>query len=187
MIKNILSFLFLMLVFCFAQGQDYLIFQNGDTLFGKFMSGQNATKYIHFRTEEGKIKIPAAQVKEFNWEKRKYWILQDPCEKGLSSYLVLIEGTASLLHSGGREDYCPDIIMIDNIVYPIKRSDHFSEDVWKVLSTCSHFNDKYNAYYLERRKQTIVWEWTYRKSRTKWMEMIRLYNSNCGQSTYIEK
>ncbi|HMO32260.1 MAG TPA: hypothetical protein PKE63_10965 [Lacibacter sp.] len=165
-----------------AQQQDYLVLHEGDTLYGKYINRNSINKTIHFRTDRGTIKLPTTDVKEFYWKSSKHRVYKDPCESGMSAYRVLIEGSVSFLHSGGREDYCPDLILINDEIYPFKRRDHFSKEAWSRLSKCTAFEEKYTAYYNEHRNQTIVWEWTYRKSRTKWLEMIRYFNANCGKT-----
>jgi hypothetical protein len=134
------------------------------------------------RTSKGKIKIPTRDVKEFYWKNQKHRVYEDPCEGGLSAYTVLIEGEVSFLNSGGHEDYCPQLLIINNEIFPIERKHHISEETWNMLSKCPAFEKEYKAYYNEYRNKIIVWEWAYRKSRAKWLEMIRYYNSNCGKT-----
>lgn len=177
----VISLLLLLPLFGLVQQQDYLILHQGDTIHGKYIKRNSINKYIHFRTDTGKIKIPSKDVKAFYWKNKKYGVYEDPCEGGLSAYRVLIEGKATFLHSGGVEDYCPDLVIFNNEIYPIKRKHHFSEEIWNILSKCPAFEEKYKAYYHEHRNKTIVWEWAYRKSRTTYLEMIRYYNANCGK------
>jgi hypothetical protein len=94
----------------------------------------------------------------------------------------LVEGAVSFLNSGGHEDYCPQLLIINNEIFPLERKHQISEEAWNLLSKCPAFEEKYKAYYNESRNKIIVWEWVYRKSRTKWLEMIRYYNSNCGKT-----
>lgn len=177
--KRIILVLLFLPIFGSAQHQDYLILHKGDTIKGKYISLNS--KYTRFRTDAGKIKMSTADVKEFYWKKNKYKVLEDPCEGGMSSYKVLIDGKVAFLFSGGYEDYCPELLVIEDKIYPVLRKRHFSEDAWNILATCPAFREKYKDYFNERRNKTIIWEWAYRKSRTKILEMISDYNKNCGQ------
>lgn len=166
--------------FSSGQQKDYLILQNGDTIAAKYLQRNSVRKFIHFRTDSGKIKIPSNDVKEFFWKGRKHRVLKDPCEGDLSVYMVLVEGAVTYLHSGGREDYCPDLLIINNEVFAVKRRQYFSDQAWEVMSQCNAFLEKYQDDYNAHSKKTIVWEWAYRKSRNKWVEMLRYYNLNCN-------
>jgi hypothetical protein len=166
----------------YSQQQDFITLHSGDTIHGKYIKRNSINKNIHIRTSTGKLKIPTIGVKDIYWKKQKYSVYEDPCEGGLSAYRVLVEGTVSFLNNDGYEDYCPQLFIINNEVFPLERKHYFSEEAWILLSKCPDFEEKYKAYYSERRKKIIVWEWVYRKSRTKWLEMIKYYNLNCGKT-----
>ena len=180
MLRHITIAILFIPLLSFSKHQDYIVLHKGDTIYGKYIKRNSINKYIHIRTDTGKIKVPTKDVKEFYWKNKKYRVYEDPCEGGLSAYSVLVEGKVSLLHSGGYEDYCPQLLIINNEVFPLERKHHFSDEAWNILSKCLAFEEKYEAYYSERRNKIIVWEWVYRKSRTKLLEMIRYYNSSCG-------
>ncbi|MBX2939808.1 MAG: hypothetical protein KF880_07000 [Ferruginibacter sp.] len=181
MFKYIVIVVLFIPLFGLAQQKDYIILHQGDTIHGKYIQRNGINKFIRVRTDSGKIRIPSKDVKEFYWKNRKYWVYDDPCERGMSAYMVLVEGTVTYLHSGGYEDYCPDILIINNEMYPVIRRHHFSKEAWNLLSKCPAFVEKYETYFNTHKNKTIVWEWTYRKSRTKCLEMIRYFNSNCNQ------
>lgn len=81
----VISLLLLLPLFGLAQQQDYLILHQGDTIHGKYIKRNSINKYIHFRTDTGKIKIPSKDVKAFYWKNKKYGVYEDPCEGGLSA------------------------------------------------------------------------------------------------------
>lgn len=183
-IHPILFICFLVLGSCELHAQqDYLILHQGDTLHGTYIPRNSIHKFVLLRTETGKVKIPSKDVKAYFWKNNTYMVYEDPCEGGLSAYKVLIAGNATLLHSGGFEDYCPELVLINKELYPIERKHYFSPELWKIMSTCPAFKEKYENYYNEHREKTIIWEWVYRKSRMVCLEMILYYNAHCGKAT----
>ncbi|MCG9899300.1 MAG: hypothetical protein MH132_04790 [Hydrotalea sp.] len=180
-IKYIQLIIIILPFFSLAQQKDCFILHNGDTIYGKYLQRNSIRQFIHIQTETGKIKIPSKDVNEFYWKGRKHRVLNDPCEGDLSVYMVLVEGSITYLHSGGREDYCPDLLIINKEVFSVKRRQYFSEQAWSILSLCTSFKAKYQEEYNTQIKKTIIWDWAYRSSRNKWLEMLRFYNLNCKE------
>lgn len=172
-------FLFLMLGFSFGHAQnDYLVLHQGDTLHAKHIRVKS--RITKFKSPSGRQKLPTREIKEIRQNGKKYWIYED-CEGDLDAFWVLMEGKVSLLHSeGNHEGYCPDAVVINHQIYSIEKKRFFSDEAWKIMADCAVFAEKYSDYYNEHRNKVIVFHRHYRQVRTKWMEIIRFYNANCG-------
>jgi hypothetical protein len=156
----------------------YVILNNGDTIYGSRKLGWFNRTGIRFHTKGNTVTLPYTDIKEIYSNNRTYWVYISPCDGYWEEYQVLIRGPVSLLHNGATiNTHCHDMLVINNRLYHIYKR-HFSDDVWHIMSACARFKDKYQDYYHTNKDKKTFWRT--RKDVSKWIEMIRYYNTNCN-------
>lgn len=179
--KNIIftNLFFLLTLPLLAQNSDYIITEEGDTLYGKVRRSvlfQFGGRTLKISDGSGIQKFRYSEYKAYQKNGTKYMkvLLYSNKGKELRWFCpVVLEGRLSLLRERSAES--PSYFLYyDGVFYMITRR-YFPNEVWQKLIQCPAFADKYKNYHKETGGKTIL----YPRDPKIWYEIVEYYNRYC--------
>jgi hypothetical protein len=173
--KKLLFLLVLSLCPVLRANADYILTEKGDTIYGKILKsyGIRETK-IKIRTAEGERTILFQDISEYRKGGKEFMKVRFVNQKGKTLVYhcrVMNQGEIRLLIETGNE--VDEYFALHNGQFYRLNRRHFSDEVWRIMSQCSAFRIKYQAYYDANKDKRFLF---FPRQERVWINMLNDYN-----------